>query len=123
MSLPFTCVLIAGVMPYLLIGIAKFGAREYDHHRPREYMEAQSGWRLRAYWAHQNGFESFPLFAAAVIIAHLNQVHPPTLNGVCLGFLGFRTLHAFFYLFDWATLRTMSWVGSLACIFYLFTAG
>ena len=63
-------VLAAVLLPYLTVVLAKW-TRGIDNHAPRRSMEALTGWRRRADWAHRNHFEAFPAFAAAVIIAEL----------------------------------------------------
>ncbi len=121
MSLSMLCVLLTGLLPILLTGAAKFAANGFDNREPRPFLDSQTGWRKRAHWAHLNAFEAFPLFAFAVIMAHLNQANSAAVDSICLLFLLFRVLHAFFYIANWATLRTMAWVGGLACVFALFT--
>jgi uncharacterized MAPEG superfamily protein len=66
MSLAYWCVLLAGLLPYLTVGLAKAWGR-YDNSRPRD-PESYKGVSLRAHSAHLNGFEAFPLFAIAVAV-------------------------------------------------------
>ena len=53
---------------------AAFEEHKLDTSRyPRRWLEQQQGFRARANAAQANGFEAFPFFAAAVIVAHLTQ--------------------------------------------------
>ncbi|MFW6340526.1 MAG: MAPEG family protein, partial [Wenzhouxiangella sp.] len=90
MTLGYWCVLIAAVMPYLMIGIAKIGVRDFDNRRPRDWYEKASGFRRRAVWAQQNSFEIFPIFAAAVIIAHLAGTAQTTIDSLAIAFIASR---------------------------------
>lgn len=101
-------VLAAVLLPYLTVVLAKW-TRGIDNHAPRRSMEALTGWRRRADWAHRNHFEAFPAFAAAVIIAEL--AHGPqhridTLAGL---FVLLRLIYTACYIADWATARSITW--------------
>ena len=73
MTVALWCVLIAFLLPYLCIGIAKAGGkyRLQDNHDPRDFLDSLEGAPRRAYAAQLNSFEISPFFAAAVIVAHL----------------------------------------------------
>ncbi|MGY6631954.1 MAG: MAPEG family protein [Wenzhouxiangella sp.] len=117
MTLAFWCVLIAGLMPFALAGIAKAGDRSFDNRQPRAWYERVGGYRQRAWWAQQNSFEALPLFAAAVIIAHVAGAAPGTINTLAMVFIAARIAFAAFYLADWSTSRSIAWlVGLGACI-------
>ena len=88
--------------------------------RPRESLAAATGWRKRADWAQQNALENFAPFAAAVIIGHLTGLAQGTLDQLALAFVALRVLHAVFYIANQATLRSLSYVGGLACIIAIF---
>ena len=72
MTLALWCVLIAALLPYVATGIAKFATRDrYDNRDPRAFLDRQTGIARRADNAQKNGFEAFPFFAAAVIVAEI----------------------------------------------------
>jgi len=71
MTIAFWCVLVAGFLPYFGTLTAKIGGDSFDNRNPRDWLDAQSGFRKRANAAQHNSFEAFPFFAAAVIIAHV----------------------------------------------------
>ena len=73
MTVALWCILIAFLLPYLCIAIAKAGGkyRLSDNHDPRDFLDSLEGAPRRAYAAQLNSFEIAPFFAAAVIVAHL----------------------------------------------------
>jgi uncharacterized MAPEG superfamily protein len=122
MTTAYWCVLIAAYLPLAWTAMAKFGGgvRDFDNANPRNYLEQTTGWRKRAHWTQLNGFEAFPPFAAAVIIAHLTQVPQSRLDLLAEGFIVFRVLYGALYLANMATLRSIAWIGAMACIVMLF---
>lgn len=118
MTIAYWCVLALVFFPPVLGAMAKSAG--FDNHKPREALAAATGWRKRADWAQQNALENFAPFAAAVIIGHQLGVAQGTLNQLALAFVALRVLHAVFYVADQATLRSVSYVGGLACIIAIF---
>ncbi|MDD3651522.1 MAPEG family protein [Immundisolibacter sp.] len=119
MTIAYWCVLALVFFPPVLGALAKSGGG-FDNRRPRECLAAASGWRKRADWAQQNAVENFAPFAAAVIIGHQLQLAQGTLDQLALAYLALRVLHAVFYIADLATLRSLSYIGGLACIVAIF---
>jgi uncharacterized MAPEG superfamily protein len=64
----YWCVLISALMPYVWVMISK-RRKGYDNSAPRAGTGQLQPLQQRAYWAHENAFEAFGPFAAAVIIA------------------------------------------------------
>ncbi len=117
MTIAFWCVLIAALMPFVLAGIAKAGDRSFNNRRPREWYETVTGYRKRAWWAQQNSFEAFPLFAAAVIIAHVAGGSQSGVDILAILFIAARIAYATCYLADVHLIRSLAWlVGLGACI-------
>ncbi|HCG79710.1 MULTISPECIES: MAPEG family protein [Thalassolituus] len=123
MTLAYWCVLAAALMPFLFTGIAKFSGGRYNNYSPREFLEKQEGFRKRAHWAQLNSFEAFPMFAAAVIIAHLTGAEQDYINTLAIAFIGIRIVYGAMYLANLAALRTLVWAAGLACVIALFAAG
>ena len=121
MSIAYWCVLIAAFLPYLWVLIAKASAG-YDNHAPRAQLAQATGYRQRANWAQLNAFEAFAPFAAAVIIAQTSAATAAWVNGLAVGFVLLRILHGVFYVLDWASLRSLVWMGGFACVIALFLA-
>lgn len=121
MSIAYWCVLIAALLPYIWVVVAKAGAG-YDNHAPRAQLAQLSGYRQRANWAQLNAYEAFAPFAAAVIIAHLMGATQAVVNGLAVGFVLLRILHGIFYVLDWASLRSLVWIAGMGCVVALFLA-
>ncbi len=108
-------------MPYALTLTAKAGAfTARDNHQARVWQSQLTGWRQRAHWAHQNAFEAFPIFAAAVIVAHLAAPGSTTAAAAAWGFVVARVAYSACYLADLAALRSIVWFASIGCVLALF---
>ena len=67
MTIAIWCILVAAALPYVAFSFVK----GIDPTKPRDRLAGLDEASLRAYGAHLNGFETFPLFAAAVIVGHM----------------------------------------------------
>src|SRR4051794_344921 len=102
----FTAVLL------FLLTIAPFkpmGWREFDNARPRDPAFWSKPLRQRALGAHQNGIETFPFFAAAVLLAEFRHVPQGTVDALAIGFVLARIAFVAAYLADYAWTRTAIW--------------
>ena len=122
MTTAYWCVLIAAIIPMLMSTLAKAGGKGFDNHAVRTYLDAQTGWRQRANWAQQNGYEAFPPFAAAVIIAHQAGADQSMVNVLAVSFIVFRLIYGAIYIANFATLRSLVWTAGFACVVGLFLA-
>lgn len=122
MNVAFWCVLAAGLMPYLFTAIAKVVGERFDNRRPREWQARLSGLPARAHAAHLNSFEAFPLFAAAVLVAHLAQVPAARIDALALAFVALRLGFGACYLADWPRARSLVWLLALLCCIALFAS-
>lgn len=95
MSIALWCVLIAALMPYALVLIAKRSG-EFDNREPRAVT--LEGFRRRAYSAHQNALETFPFFAVAVLVAQTNGGPTEIVNRLAMLYVVARVVHAVAYL-------------------------
>lgn len=122
MTLAYSCVLIAALLPYLWAVAAKLtGDGRYDNRDPRSWLaQQQSGRSRRANAAQANGFEAFPAFAAAVIIAQLAGVDPQRIGWLALAFVAFRVLHGLFYVANNHRMRSLVWFGGMGCVVTLY---
>jgi uncharacterized MAPEG superfamily protein len=120
MTIAFWCVLIAALMPFVLAFIAKAGDKSFNNKRPRDWYQTVEGYRKRAWWAQQNAFEALPLFAAAVIIAHVAGANPATLDWLAIAFIAARVSYVTCYLGNWHLLRSLSWLAGLGCCIAMF---
>ena len=119
MTIAFWCVLAAALLPYVTVAIGKYD-RSYDNRSPRDWEARLEGRKRRAVFAHQNHFEAFPAFAAAVIIAHLAAAPQAPVDGVAVAFLLLRAAYTWAYIADRHALRSLLWMGGLACVIALF---
>jgi uncharacterized MAPEG superfamily protein len=108
MSLAFWCVFAGGLLPVLVVFIAKSDDR-LDIYNPRDVHTIQTGLRKRAYGAHLNGLEAFPLFAAAVLATTLRTGPSALLDTMAAAWLTIRLAYTAVYLADLAPIRPALW--------------
>ncbi|AZL75995.1 MULTISPECIES: MAPEG family protein [Pseudomonas] len=124
MTVALWCILIALALPPLCALIAKvssgrFGLR--DNHDPRAFLDTLSGLPRRAHAAQQNGYEAFPAFAAAVLVADIvGNAEQVTQDVLGVMYITSRLLYIICYLADWAALRSIVWFAGLALIVAFF---
>jgi uncharacterized MAPEG superfamily protein len=117
MTIALWCVLIAALLPYLGTIVAKASGERYNNRDPRAWLDKQSGLSRRADNAQKNGFEAFPFFAAAVIVAHLLHAPQPRIDTLAIVFVVARLAYFACYLADWQAVRSLVWlVGFGACV-------
>ena len=90
-----------------------------ENHAPREHIAQLTGFRARANWAQENGYEVFPLFASAVIAAHVTHVPPDTITSWAWGFVGARVVFITAYVLDRPYIRSATWGAGQLCSAYL----
>ena len=122
MTIAFWCVLVAGFLPYFGTLTAKIGGERFDNSNPRDWLDAQSGFRKRANAAQHNSFEAFPFFAAAVIIAHVAGAPQGRVDLFAVMFILARLFYIAFYVADMATLRSLAWFVGIGSVVALFLA-
>jgi uncharacterized MAPEG superfamily protein len=107
MTLADLCLPAAMVVAIAAIAIPKVIARrQFDNARPRDPAFYQDPFRARALGAHQNSLESFPLFAAAVILAEMRGASQPVIDGLAVVFVLARIAYVAAYYGDRPTLRS-----------------
>jgi uncharacterized MAPEG superfamily protein len=121
MSFALWCVLVAAFLPILTTGLAKAGA-PYDNARPRESIEVLTGWRKRAYAAHLNGWEAFPFFAVAVLVATTQGAAGHTIDSLAIAWIAARLGYVACYVGNVPTLRSTIWSVALGLAVAIFTA-
>ena len=121
MTFAFWCLFAGGLLPIAVVFIAKADPN-LDVSNPRDVHVTQTGLRKRAYGAHLNGLEAFPLFAVGVIAATLRGVPQSWLDAAAGSWLLARLLYTVVYLADFARIRPTLWALSVlisAAIFLL----
>ena len=125
MTFPFYCVAAAFLLNYLSkvpLAHAMNQESSYDNRHPRDQQARLTGWGRRALAAHLNSFEITPIFAVSVIVAHLFQADPSSMNTWAAVFVGSRIVYHILYMANIHVARTSIWgVGALAVAanFYL----
>ncbi len=121
MTVAYWCILIAALLPYVWVVIAKTGAPGYNNKDPRGWIAKQENYRVRnAYGAHNNALEAFPAFAAAVLMAQFTQVDAQWVAWLAIAFIACRILHGIFYLTVMQALRSLVWFAGFGCVIALF---
>lgn len=122
MSLALWMLPAAALLPYVTVGVAKFGGggSGYDNSRPRAWTERLAGWRQRAEWAHRNHFEAFPPFAAGVLAASIRHVSGGWIDLLAGGFVACRLGYTAAYVGDLPGTRSLAWALGLGCVVGLF---
>jgi len=116
MTIAELCLFGAVILTILSIMPAKLnGRRAYDNANPRDPAFYTPGLRARAQGAHLNGFEAFPFFAAAVILAEMRAVPQGVVNGLAVAFLVARVAYVMLYLTDRPSLRSLAWAVGIVC--------
>lgn len=123
MTTAYWMILVAGLLPYWSTVASKWRP-DYKNAAPRAGVDKLPPFNQRAYWAQLNAFEAFPLFAAAVIVAHLSvsRADQAWINGLAVAFIGFRIAYTLAYLYDKPTLRSLVWAGGVLCVIGLFVS-
>lgn len=120
MALAYWCILIAALLPYLWVGIAKASGERYDNRNPRAWQARQDNPRSqRANAAQLNAFEAFAPFAASVLMAQAAGVDAARIGQLAVAFVALRVLHGLFYVFGIAALRSLAWAGGIAVVVWL----
>lgn len=84
-------------------------AEGYDNHHPRLQHQTMKGAGHRAWAAHQNTIEAYPMFAAGVLVSQFSQADPYWSLILGILFLVARVVFIALYLLDQAFLRSTSW--------------
>jgi uncharacterized MAPEG superfamily protein len=110
MTLAEWCIFGAAMLYLLTIASVKWiGFRRFDNARPRDPAFYSDPLRSRALGAHQNGIESFPFFAVAVLVAEFRASPQHLIDELAVLFLIVRIAYVLTYLGDRPTLRSILW--------------
>ncbi|EKT4458426.1 MULTISPECIES: MAPEG family protein [Pseudomonas] len=124
MTVALWCILIALLLNPLCALVAKASSGRFglkDNHDPRAFLDTLSGLPRRAHAAQQNGYEAFPAFAAAVLVADIvGNAEQVTQDVLGVMYITSRLLYIICYLADWAALRSLMWLAGLALIVSFF---
>jgi uncharacterized MAPEG superfamily protein len=102
MTIAIWCILIAGILPYVAFSFV----RGIDPNQPRVGVADLQGRAARAYGAQLNGFETFPIFAAAVIVSHMIGGPSRIADILAVVYILLRIVHLAAYIADRQPLRS-----------------
>jgi len=124
MTIGYICLLICMLLPIFWAGVSKYGFNSisYDNESPRDHISSLSGKAKNAYNAEQNCYETFPAFAAAVIVAHQIGNDQSIIDLLCVVFLLSRISHGYFYITNRGSVRSIAFLIGLAANIWLFFA-
>jgi len=116
--------IFGAVMLYLMTiaPVKAIGFRRFDNSKPRDPAFYDDPIRARALGAHINGIETFPFFAAAILLAEFRSAPQNLIDELAVLFLIVRIAYVFTYLGDRPTLRSILWSVGFAinvAIFFL----
>ncbi len=103
--------LFVAVLLYLLTvaPVKAIGYSTFDNSYPRDAAFYTPGIRARALGAHINGIETFPFFAAAVLLAEFRSQPQHLIDLLAVVFVAVRLAFVVAYLGNRPTLRTLLW--------------
>lgn len=120
MTVAYWCILVAALLPYLWVSVAKATGERYDNRAPRQWQARQDDPRSqRANAAQLNAFEAFAPFAASVLMAQAAGVDPSRIAMLAIAFVVLRVLHGVFYVAGIPSLRSAAWGGGFAVVLWL----
>jgi uncharacterized MAPEG superfamily protein len=115
MTLAEWCV-FGALLLYLvtIVGIKWTRGGRFDNARPRDPAFYQDALAARALGAHQNGIETFPFFAVAVLLAEFRDSPQRLIDELAVLFLIVRIAYVFTYVGNRPTLRSILWTVAFA---------
>ena len=120
MTIAIWCILAAGLLPTLTAGLAKRLGGRYDNHDPRGRALGYEGAARRAHAAHLNGYEAFPLFAAAVLVAEIKGGPHGMVDALAAAFVLLRVGYVAAYVLDRPNLRSSLWALAILAMLAIF---
>ena len=123
MTAAYLCIVISLFIPLLCAGYAKFSTKGYSNRTPRDFLAGLEGAGKRANCAQQNFYETFPAFAAGVIIAHLMEAEQWAIDFTAVMYVTARVLYAVFYIIDQHMLRSLAWTVAFGATIALYFIG
>jgi len=124
MTFPFWCLVVCCFLPYALaFTTGYFKSKQFgsvDNNNPRAQTALLEGTGARVNAAQQNAWEALTIFAVAVFVAHLAGADPENSSVAAGVFVATRVLHPIFYIGDFATPRSLTFLVGLGCLVWLF---
>ena len=112
MTILISCLFTALLLPFIAkipLAIAMKQQGKYDNNHPRAQQDKLQGKGARALAAHQNAFESLIIFTPAILLAIISQPDNTLVGQLAITRIIARIFYNVLYLYDLATLRSLSW--------------
>jgi uncharacterized MAPEG superfamily protein len=127
MKVPFVCLAIVLLMPYVLAtyggSYRKKSLGVLDNKNPRAQAARLDAYGARIYASQQNAWEAATLFSASLLAAKVAGVSVSHMIVPSMLFLAFRILHPIAYIRGWSNMRsTVSTAGLVCCAWLLVSA-
>lgn len=123
MKIPFICLALILLIPYLLAAYGGYYRKQtfgaMDNSNPRAQAARLDGYGARIYASQQNAWEAATLFSASVLAAYATGVTGYGIIVPCLLFLVFRIAHPIAYLRGWSQVRSSVSTAGLVCCTWL----
>jgi uncharacterized MAPEG superfamily protein len=115
-------IVAAALLIYFPYGIIAYARAKVgmDFSAPRALFDKLPDYGKRATWAHQNSFETFPLYTAAALMAYVTGVESPIAGGAAIAFVIARFLFSVFYILNIPPGRSLMFGVGSAATFTLF---
>lgn len=81
--------------------------------------ETPSRWAKRAWRAHMNAVEFFPVFAALILVAHLTKTANDQVVIAAMVYFFSRLAHYILYILGIPVLRTVAFIISMTALFFI----
>jgi uncharacterized MAPEG superfamily protein len=101
-ALLLDCLVAAAALIYFPYGVVVYGRLKVgmDMAAPRALFDKLPDYAKRAAWAHQNSFETFMPFAAAVLMAYVTGVTSASAGWAAIAFVVGRFFFSIFYMLN-----------------------
>jgi uncharacterized MAPEG superfamily protein len=100
--------------PYMVTAYGRFKVG-FDPSAPRALFDKLPDYAKRASWAHQNSWEVFVLYVAAVMMVCVSGKASDSTDLTAVVFLVSRFLFSIFYILNLPWLRSPAWLASIIC--------
>jgi len=123
MEILVICLIISALLPFIAkvpVAIAMNKLGGYDNNQPRAQQAKLTDFGARALAAHQNAFESFVIFAPAVVLAISLGKTGTMMEYLAIGHVIARILYNLLYLIDRSTERSIVWFIGITCTFLIY---
>ena len=124
MDISILCVFLSFIFIYaskVPVAVAMAQTKNgYNNRVPRSQQANLKGWGARALAGHNNSFESFVGFSAAMLFTHLSDVDARLMADLGLVYIASRFFYHALYILDWHLARSLVWSIGWGVICWLF---